>query len=155
MRLSAKTFAAMLIGLALAAFQPDLDAQSRGGSRSSSTSRSSSASASRPSGSSTSRPSGSSDKKTVKPSAPASKPSGNASTRPSGTASKLQAAHQYDLPELLQNLPAVHRAVRLGSQAVRCQNLRADHRLISVLLTEIRLVRLATSLLAQSRASRL
>ena len=82
MRLSAKTFAAMLIGLALAAFQPDLDAQSRGGSRSSS------ASASRPSGSSTSRPSGSSDKKTVKPSAPASKPSGSASTRPSGTASK-------------------------------------------------------------------
>ena len=33
MRLSAKTFAAMLMGLALTAFQFDLDAQSRGGSR--------------------------------------------------------------------------------------------------------------------------
>lgn len=40
MRLSAKTFAAMLTCLALTAFQFDLDAQSRGGSRSSSSSRS-------------------------------------------------------------------------------------------------------------------
>lgn len=46
MRLSAKTFSAMLIVLALAAFQFDSYAQSRGNSRSTSTSRSSSSSSS-------------------------------------------------------------------------------------------------------------
>ena len=85
MRLSAKTFAAMLMGLALTAFQFDLDAQSRSGSRSS-TSRPSSTSA-RPA----ERPSGNrrpdinpADRTPSKPSAtkPAvGKPSGN---KPSG-----------------------------------------------------------------------
>ena len=61
MRLSAKTFAAMLMGLALTVFQFNLDAQSRGGSRSSSSSRPSSSS---------SRPSSTSAR-------PAERPSGN------------------------------------------------------------------------------
>ena len=59
MRLSVKTLAAMLIGLALAAFQFDTGAQSRSSSRSSSTSRSSSVSRS------TSRSSGSASRQTT------------------------------------------------------------------------------------------
>ena len=54
MRLSARTFAAMLIGLALAAAQPDANSQSRGNSRSSSVSRST-------------RPSGNSGSSSTKP----------------------------------------------------------------------------------------
>ena len=68
MRLSARKFAAMLMGLALAAFQPDMDAQSRSGSRSSSRSTSSvsrSSSTSR-SSSSVSRPSSSTTRQQAK-----------------------------------------------------------------------------------------
>ena len=85
MRLSAKTLAAMLTGLALAAFQPDSDAQSRDGSRSSSSSRSSSVSRSSSgqssrstSSSSYSRSSSNTRKEAVRPSV---------SGRPSGTPS--------------------------------------------------------------------
>ena len=81
MRLSAKTFAAMLMGLALTAFQFDLDAQSRGGSRSSSSSRPSSTSArpaERPSGN---KPSG--NKPAVRPdNKPAARPNPQPAARP-------------------------------------------------------------------------
>lgn len=83
MRLSAKTFAAMLMGLALAAFQPEMDAQSRGGSRSTSISSSRSSSSSnkqvtRPSGNTSGRPTGQPSKPSArpqsKPETPAAKP---------------------------------------------------------------------------------
>lgn len=64
MRLSARTFAAMLTGLALAAFMPEMDAQSRSGLRTS--------------GTVYSRSSGQSSKPAAKPaSKPAAKPSSN------------------------------------------------------------------------------
>ena len=81
MRLSARTIAAMLIGLAFAAAQPEANSQSRGNSRSSSVSRSTSSS--RPVQSA----SKSSDTKTKSEARPASKPSGNVSSRPSGSSS--------------------------------------------------------------------
>ena len=82
MRLSAKTFAAMLMGLALAAYPFDMDAQSRGSrpSSSSSVSRQSS-------GSSYSRSSGSSNREATRPSGTATRPS-TSSTRPSGTTTR-------------------------------------------------------------------
>lgn len=70
MRLSARTFAAMLIGLALAAAQPDANSQSRGNSRSSSVSRST-------------RPSGNSGSSATKPSA--QKPTNKPSAKPEAT----------------------------------------------------------------------
>ena len=85
MRLSAKTLAAMLTGLALAAFQPDSEAQSRGGSRSSSSSRSSSVSRTSSSQSSRSTSSSSSSRSSSNTRKEAARPS--VSGRPSGTPS--------------------------------------------------------------------
>ena len=78
----------MLMGLALAAFQPDLDAQSRGGSRSSTTSRHPGTSSSRPSGSTSTRPSdrpSGSVSRPVKAPRPDISPADRNPSRPSGS----------------------------------------------------------------------
>ena len=78
MRLSARTFAAMLIGLAFAAAQPDAYSQSRANSKSSS---SSSSSVSR-STNSTKRSNVAGKSSNQKPSQPATKPTARPSTKP-------------------------------------------------------------------------
>ena len=90
MRLSARTLAAMLIGLAFAAAQPEANSQSRGNSRPSNT-KSEARPASRPSGS-VSRPSGSSSRPQADISPADRKPSSNkpsaskpAATKPSSS----------------------------------------------------------------------
>ena len=93
MRLSAKTLSAMLIGLALTAFQSEMDAQSRGGSRSSSASRSTSSSSTRQSSGSTRQ-----STKSV------TKQSNNNAGRPSGTVGRPSG--QPDKPAANSGRPA-------------------------------------------------
>ena len=121
MRFSAKTFAAMLMGLALAAFQFELNAQSRGNSRSSSSSRQSISTSTRKSGTSSvksddkkaSKPSGRADMSPAdrNPSKPsASKPSGNKPSVKPGSQPSKPVSKPSNKPAVKPNNPAtVHK----------------------------------------------